>query len=62
MVVRNYIRFANLDSLHGVEDGLGELVGGGSTAHIGSADLARRESAIEHTHEQMKKKKLTPQQ
>lgn len=29
-----------LDGLHAVEDGLGELVGGGLAAHVASADLA----------------------
>lgn len=32
--------FGCLDGLHLVEDGLGELVGGGHAAHVASANLA----------------------
>jgi hypothetical protein len=33
-------KMLHLNSLELVEDGLGELVGGGGAAHVGGADLA----------------------
>jgi hypothetical protein len=36
----------DLNSLELVEDGLGELVGGGGAAHIGGADLAVEQLAF----------------